>query len=40
MNSSTPPVGERRLPSAVTDFMITKEKKIQILLYVETLPSN
>ena len=27
MISSTPPVGERRLPSAVTDFMITKEKK-------------
>ena len=31
-NPSTPPVGERRLPSAVTDCMITKEeKKIQIL---------
>ena len=29
-NSSTPPVGERRLPSAVTDCMITREK-IQIL---------
>ena len=38
-NPSTPPVGERRLPSAVADFMITKEKKIQILLYVETLPT-
>ena len=33
------PTGERRLPSAVTDFTITR-KKIQILLYVETLPTN
>ena len=33
----TPPVGDSRLLSAVTDF---HDKKFQILLHVETLPAN
>ena len=34
-NTSTPPVGERRLLSAVTDCMITKNFKFKLSLYVE-----